>query len=120
MANPADVEGYIEAAPPRAQALLRELRRIILASTPELAEKISYGMPSYEFRGQRLVHFAAAKTHVGVYGLVHVDSNVPGDLAEYLNHRSTLQLRFDRPVPAAALAAALSDKVDSLRRDNSP
>jgi uncharacterized protein YdhG (YjbR/CyaY superfamily) len=111
------VDGYIEAAPEPARPLLREIRRLILAAVPSATEKISYGMPSYEFRGQRLVHFAAAKSHVGIYGLVHEDADVPAQLAEYLDHRSTLRLRFDLPPPSAALTAALRSKVKKLEME---
>jgi uncharacterized protein YdhG (YjbR/CyaY superfamily) len=112
--DPADVDAYIAAAAADAQPLLRDLRRIVLGSLAGVTEKISYGMPSYEYRGQRLVHFSAAKNHVGVYGLVHVDGEVPQELAGYLNHRSTLRIPVGHPLPAAALAAALERKAASL------
>jgi len=51
---------------------------------------------------------------VGVYGLVHVDADVPLDLAAYVDHRSTLRFRLDQPLPAAALAAALRRKAGRL------
>ncbi len=73
MTSAKDVDAYIESAPAAAQPMLREIRRIILDSVPSVTEKVSYVMPSYEQRGQRLVHFSAAKAHVGVYGLVHVE-----------------------------------------------
>jgi uncharacterized protein YdhG (YjbR/CyaY superfamily) len=105
-----DVDAYVEAAPAAARPMLRELRRIIFDAVPEVTEKVAYGMPSCEHRGQRLVHFSAANAHLGVYGPVHVDGDVPADLAAYLDHRSTLRFRLDHPLPAAALAAALRYK----------
>lgn len=108
------VDAYIEAAPAATQPVLRELRRIILGAVPSVSEKVAYGMPSYELHGKRLVHFSAAKGHVGVYGLVHVDGVVPPKLAMYLDHRSTLGFRLDRPLPATALAAALRRKAETL------
>jgi uncharacterized protein YdhG (YjbR/CyaY superfamily) len=110
MTSAKDVDAYIESAPAATQPMLREIRRIILDSVPTVTEKLSYGMPSYEHRGQRLVHFSAAKAHVGVYGLVHVDADVPPELAAYLDHRSTLRFRLDQPLPAAALAATIRQK----------
>jgi len=114
MGKTTDVDGYIDAAPPAAQPMLRELRRIILAAAPEAAERLSYGMPFYEYRGRRLVYFSTNKRHVGVYGLVHVDGEVPEELAEYLDHRSTLRFRLDRSLPATALRAAVQQKAQAL------
>jgi uncharacterized protein YdhG (YjbR/CyaY superfamily) len=94
--------------------VLYDLRQLIRATLPSLTERISYGMPAYDLRGQRFVHFAAAKSHVGVYGLVHEDGDVPPDLAPYLVERSTLRLPLGQPLPTAALAAAIRRKAARL------
>lgn len=109
-----DVDAYIAEAPAMARAKLQEVRRLILDAVPDVVEKIAYGMPSYELAGRRLVHFSAARKHVGIYGLVHVDGDVPPDLAPYVDHRSTLQFPLDAPLPSAALAAALRRKAATL------
>lgn len=114
MAAPADVDAYIGSAAAAAQPLLRELRGLILAAVPDASERISYGMPTYDYQGQRLVHFSAAKGHVGVYALVHADSAVPEQLARYLDHRSTLHFRIGEPLPADALTDALRQKANRL------
>jgi uncharacterized protein YdhG (YjbR/CyaY superfamily) len=110
VAGPRDVDAYIRAAPEAAQPVLRELRRIILQAVPSAAEALKYGMPSYGLKGRPFVHFAAAKTHVGVYGLVHVDGDVPAALAPFLDHRSTLRFKLGQPLPSAALEAAVRHK----------
>ena len=114
MTQPATVDAYIDAAPSSAQATLRDLRRLIRTTVPSLTERIRYGMPAYDHRGQRFVHFAAAKAHMGVYGLVHGDGDVPADLAPYLAERSTLRFRLDQPLPTGAIAAALRRKAAEL------
>lgn len=110
-----DVDTYIDNAPAAAQPHLGELRRIVLANAPGVVEKISYGMPTYECSGRRLLHIAAAKRHVGVYALVHVDGEVPAGLTGYLDHRSTLQFPFDQPLPERELAAAVRRKAALLK-----
>ena len=110
-----DVDAYVEAAPEAAQPHLRRLRRLVLTAVPDAAETISYGMPTYEVAGRRLAHLAGDRRHVAIYGLVHVDQEIPAELAEFVDHRSTLHFRFDRALPEAALAAALRQKADSLR-----
>ncbi|HYM84600.1 MAG TPA: DUF1801 domain-containing protein [Candidatus Dormibacteraeota bacterium] len=110
------VDAYVAAAPVAAQPLLHGLRELVRSTLPGLVERISYGMPAYDYRGERFVHFAAAKGHVGVYGLVHEDGEVPPELAPYLAERSTLRLPFDQPLPTGALAAALRHKAERLDR----
>lgn len=112
--KPKDVDEYIQAAPESMQPGLREVRRIVFAAAPGVTEKISYGMPTYDVAGRRLLHFAAAKHHIAVYALVHVDGAIPKELADYVDHRSTLHFRPDQPLPAEALSAAIKRKLGSL------
>lgn len=114
MAAPRSVDDYIAAAAPAAQPFLREIRGLVLAAAPAAVELIRYGMPTYDLAGRRFLNFAAATRHVALYGLVHVDAPVPPDLAPYLGHRSTLTFRFDRPLPSAALEAAMRGKAQSF------
>jgi uncharacterized protein YdhG (YjbR/CyaY superfamily) len=69
-------------------------------------------MPSYDYRGRRLVHFSVAKSRFGVYGLVHVDGAVPVGLAPYLGHRSTLRFDFKQALPVVALTAVIRAKAE--------
>lgn len=105
-----DVDAYIAAAPPALRPKLEELRGIFRSAAPSATEKISYGMPTYEFGGRRL-HFSAAKNHVGVYALVHVDSDIPAALRPFVDQRSTLRFPLDRPLPAAAIRNAIKQRV---------
>jgi len=107
---PTDVDTYIETAPTAAQPMLSELRRLIRQAVPDAVESIKYGMPSYAVNGQAFAHFAVTKQHVAVYGVVHVDHDVPADLAPYVGHRSTLQFKLGEALPSAALEAAIRDK----------
>lgn len=106
-ADESGVDAYIAAAPPPVQPKLREIRRIITSTAPSATEKVSYGMPTYQYRGTRLVYFAGYKNHVGVYALVHVEDDVPEQLKEFVDHRSTLRFPLDRPLPADAIRDAV-------------
>ena len=108
--GPRDVDAYIASAPAAAQPHLRTLRAIVKSEAPSAEEQLSYGMPHYDHHG-RLVYFAANKAHVGVYGLTD-RSDVANELQEHLASRGTLRFAFDRPLPIAALHAAVRARVD--------
>ena len=99
------VDAYIEAAPNAAQAHLRALRKTILTAAPKAQEKMSYGMPFYEYRG-RLVYFAAFKKHVGMYAVGEAKG-----LEKYFYGASTLRFRFGEPLPAALIAKLVKARV---------
>jgi uncharacterized protein YdhG (YjbR/CyaY superfamily) len=116
MPRPTTVDAYIDAAPPPSQGTLRELRSLVLEVVPGVTERISYGMPTYDHRGRRLLHLSAAKRHVAVYALVHEDSEVPEALSSNLHERSTLSFGFGQPLPIAALREAIRHKAETLDR----
>lgn len=115
----ATVDAYIAAAPSPAQPMLVEIRRMILDTVPSLVESVKYGMPAYAHSGRPFVHVSAAKAHVAIYGLVHVDGDVPPTLAPFLDHRSTLHFPFGEELPTAALVAALTRKAAAMRDSGS-
>lgn len=104
------VDAYIAAAPMEAQPILRELRQVIKSAAPKAEEKISYGMPFYEYHG-RLVYFAAHKRHVAVYSLVHADYTSAKELKEFITSKSTLRFAIGQPLPVALIRRLLLARV---------
>ena len=108
----ADVDAYIAAAPATVQPQLRKLRAMIRAEAPRATEKMSYGIPFYEYGEKpntfqsRLIYFAAQKNHIAVYpaGEAH-------GLEQYLTERSTLRFPIDKPLPIAKIRALVRTRV---------
>jgi uncharacterized protein YdhG (YjbR/CyaY superfamily) len=108
----ADVDAYIKAAPESVQPQLRQLRAAIRAEAPDATEKMSYGIPFYEYGGKpgtlqsRLIYFAAQKNHIAVYPA----SGAKG-LDQYLTEKSTLRFPLDKPLPMAKLRALVRTRL---------
>ena len=90
------VDAYIAAAPKAAQPRLRRLRKLIHDAAPEATEKLSYGMPFYDYRG-RLIYFSAFKNHIGVYPVGEAAKHK--ELSEYMTGRGTYRFPLDEPMP---------------------
>lgn len=109
---PADVDAYIAAAPAAVQPQLRALRAMIRAAAPKATEKISYGIPFYEYGARpntfasRLIYFAAQKNHIAIY-----PAGDAKGLEQYLTERSTLRFPLDKPLPMAKLRAFVRTRV---------
>ncbi|HET6169550.1 MAG TPA: DUF1801 domain-containing protein [Terracidiphilus sp.] len=108
----ADVDAYIAAAPAAVQPQLRKLRAMIRAEAPQATEKISYGIPFYEYGDRpntfqsRLIYFAAQKNHIAVYPAGEAQG-----LEQYLTERSTLRFPMDKPLPMAKIRALVRTRV---------
>jgi uncharacterized protein YdhG (YjbR/CyaY superfamily) len=94
------VDDYLAAAPKDKRAALRTLRKTIKAAAPKATEGISYGMPTFKYKGERLVYFAYWKDHYALYGIGRsvVDAHV-AELRAYQQSKGTIQFPADQPLP---------------------
>jgi uncharacterized protein YdhG (YjbR/CyaY superfamily) len=92
------IDEYIAACPAEIQPRLQELRAAIKAAAPEAAERISYGMPAFTFKGN-LVYFALFKKHVGFYPIPTGITAFEQELSVYPRGKGSIQFPLDQPLP---------------------
>lgn len=98
-----DVDEYITNAPKEVQEKLKEVRKAILEIAPNAEEKISYGMPFYAYKG-RLVYFAYAKKHIGMYAIFEpVRAKYRSALKGYEMSKGTIRFPLHEKLPIALI-----------------
>ncbi len=100
--KPKDVDAYIAAAPKEVQAKLAELRAIIKKTAPAAVERLSYGMPYYEYKG-RLAYFSPWKTHIGLYLPTPVIAEHETELRGYETTNATVRFPLNKKLPVALI-----------------
>lgn len=93
------IDEYIASQKEEVRPKLNELRAILRAALPEAEERISWSMPTY-WRGRNLIHFAAAKKHVGLYPGGEATAVFAEELKEYDTAKGTIRLPLDEDLPA--------------------
>lgn len=63
---PETVDEYILAQDEGIRDQLLSIRSVLKSELPDATEKISWSMPTY-WKGHNIIHFAAAKKHIGIY-----------------------------------------------------
>ena len=63
---PETVDEYILAQDEGIRDQLQSIRSVLKSELPDATEKISWSMPTY-WKGNNIIHFAAAKKHIGLY-----------------------------------------------------
>lgn len=78
---------------------LEKLRAVIRAASPRAVERISYGMPTFDYQGH-LVSFAAFKDHYSLFPMSgdYIASHLK-ELEKYKTSRGTIQFPYEKPVP---------------------
>jgi uncharacterized protein YdhG (YjbR/CyaY superfamily) len=94
------VDAYIASAPKEAQAKLRRIRAAIREAAPEAEERLSYGMPYYNFKGS-LAYFRLAKGHIGFYVMPPVVKEHKRLLSGYETAKATIRFPLDEKIPVA-------------------
>ena len=86
-----DVNHYIAGAPKEVRGKLKELRALIKKLVPTAKERVSYGMPFYDYKG-RLVYFAAMRGYIGLYVPPPIITDHAKELRAYVTTKSAIHL----------------------------
>lgn len=106
-----NVDEYIAASAKEVRPMLVKLRRVIQASAPKAKERISYGIPFYEYGGTgyqgRLIYFAAFKKHISVFIAPRHAQSIPAKMKKYHIAKATYQFPLHEPFPFELIGDAV-------------
>lgn len=92
------IQEYISEQDEAIQPRLTEIYETIRAAIPEAEERISWGMPTF-WKGRNIIHFAAAKKHIGIYPGPDAIVEFADRLTEYKTSKGAIQLPNNKPLP---------------------
>lgn len=102
--KPGTIDEYIEAQDESVRPKLLEIRAILQRAIPQAEERISWSMPTY-WKGQNLIHFAAAKKHIGLYPGGEATGVFAEALAGLSVSKGSIRLPYDKELPEELIAA---------------
>lgn len=97
-AKPESIDGYLKALGPEQRDALEKLRQDIRAAAPGAEECISYGIPSFRWKGKLLVGFGAARTHCAFYP-GSILREFTKELSRYHTGKGTIRFQSNKPLP---------------------
>ena len=99
-ADTKSVDEYLHAQPKAVEDALRLVRSTIRKAVPKANESISYGVPTYKLRGERLLYFAGWRQHCSLYPATkRLLAALKEDLKPYKVVRSSVHFSLAKPVP---------------------
>lgn len=113
----ADVEAYLAAVSEPARSTLEKVRATIRSVVPsETTEALSYGMPSFRYKGG-LVAYAAFKDHCSFFPMnASLIDTMKEELKGYRTSKGTLQFPVDKPLPAALVKKMVKARIADNER----
>lgn len=110
MQNYTTVDEYIKQAGKEVQPVLKKLRATIKKAAPKAKEKISYGMPFYEYGGTgykgRLVYFGVFKKHISLF-IPPGFAGVAKELQKFRKGAATYQFPIEEKIPFKLIEKSL-------------
>lgn len=114
------VDAYMAGFPPPAQIMMKQLRAAIRSAAPSATERISYGIPFYEYKSPgyqgRLVYFGAFKNHVSIYAWGR-EVNTHRALRKYKTSTGTLQFPLGSKIPVRLVQQVVRARMKELDRN---
>jgi uncharacterized protein YdhG (YjbR/CyaY superfamily) len=96
--QPSTIPEYIAGQPEAVQPILNKVYEVIRAAAPDAAERIAWQMPTF-WQGENLLHFAAAKKHLGIYpGNLSALTPFAEKLAEYSTTKGSIHFPYNKPI----------------------
>ena len=112
------VDQYISEQADEVQLILQKIRETIRTAAPDAVEKISWQMPTF-WLGENLIHFAAAKKHIGIYPGGEVTAVFADKLTDYKTAKGTIQLPLDKPVDYKLIEDITRYRVSTATKEKS-
>jgi uncharacterized protein YdhG (YjbR/CyaY superfamily) len=114
---PKTVDEYLAGVPEPARSTLNKVRAVIRSVVPaETSETISYGIPTFKYKGS-LVAFAAFAKHCSFFPLG--SSALKGferELKDFRRSKGTLHFPVDKPMPVGLVKKIVKARIAQNER----
>jgi uncharacterized protein YdhG (YjbR/CyaY superfamily) len=111
------VDEYLAGVPEPARSTLNRVRAVIRSAVPpEATEYISYGMPTFRYKGA-LVSYGAFSKHCSLFPMsLAVMAAFQEQLKGFHTFKGTIHFPLDKPLPAALLKKVVKARVAEKER----
>ncbi len=115
--KPANVDEYINAAPPPAQDKLREIRSILKKVAPNATELLKWGYPVF-MENRILFSYSAHKTHINFMPTGPAMEPFMEELSEFMTGKDTIQFPYNRPLPGILIQKIAEYRIKDVREND--
>ena len=115
-AIPKTVDQYLAGVPQPARSTLNKIRAVIRSvAPPETSESISYGIPTFKYKGM-LASFAAFSDHCSLFPGARPTIEFKKELKNFKTSKGTIRFAPDKPLPAALLKKLIKARIAENER----
>ncbi len=109
------VDEYLSNITTSQKAEFERIRKIVREIVPEAEETISYGIPTFKYRGKFLLYFGAFKNHMSLFPGPQTEA-IKEKLKDYKVAKGTIQFTSDKPVPKLIVKELVRNRFDQISK----
>ena len=111
-----DVDGYLAGITEPARSALNKVRAVIRSVAPsEATEGISYGIPTFKYKGM-LASFAAFSDHCSLFPGAGPTIEFKNELKNFQTSKGTIRFAPNKPVPTTLLKKLVKARIAENER----
>lgn len=113
---PETVDEYLGRVPEPARTTLKKVREVIRSvAPPEATEGISYGIPTFKYKGM-LASFAAFSDHCSLFPGAGPTIEFKDELKNFQTSKGTIRFAPDKPLPTTLLRKLVKARIAENER----
>src|SRR5208282_2582248 len=114
-----EIDEYLGSVPEPARTTLNKVRAAIRSvAPPEATEGLSYGIPTFKYKGM-LASFAAFSKHCSLFPGKGPTIEFKDELKDFQTSKGTIRFTPDKPLPATLLKKLLKARIAENERKKS-
>ncbi len=110
----ATVEEYFGDVGEAEKAEHERVKKIVKEVVPEAEESISYGIPTFKYKGKSILFFGVFKDHLSIFPGAAV--RLKDELKGYKMSKGTIQFTTDKPLPEAVIKEILLARLKAVSK----
>jgi uncharacterized protein YdhG (YjbR/CyaY superfamily) len=111
-----DVDEYLAGVSEPARTTLNKVRAVIRSVAPrEATEGISYGIPTFKYKGM-LASFAAFSGHCSLFPGAGPTIEFKNELKNFQTSKGTIRFALNKPLPAALVKKIVKSRIAENER----
>jgi uncharacterized protein YdhG (YjbR/CyaY superfamily) len=83
---------------------------------PEVEETISYGMSTFKYKKQPLIHFAAFKKHISFIPAGNPIKMLKVKLKKYKHTNTSIQFALEEPLPEELIEELIALRIQDIEK----
>lgn len=110
------IKEYLDAITPEQRSEYERIKAIVYEVTPDAEETISYGMPTFKYKGKPLLYFGAFKNHMSVFPTPEpvLKLQAEGKLTNLKVSKGTVQFANNSQLPKEIIQEMIKIRLDTI------